>query len=152
MMTFRLLQKKVLKTDWNPAMMNFLLNCVPKTDDPNPLADWLPNQSWFAVQRLAEIDEFKKLPDSMEKELPARFKDWMNEISPENQRLPSDWRKLENQPFYKLCVIRALRPDRMTAALTNFISKILPNGNQFINMDENFSFTEVLKQVLNDAT
>ncbi len=52
-------------------MMNFLLNCLPKTDVPNTLKDWLPNQAWFSIQRLGEIEEFEKLPDSVEKELPG---------------------------------------------------------------------------------
>lgn len=106
--------------------MNFLMTCIPKTERENNLKEWLPNQSWFSVMRLAEIEEFEKLPDSIEKDLPARFKDWFNELNPENVKLPSEWRKLENQPFLKLCVIRALRPDRMTAALMNFINKIFP--------------------------
>ena len=82
--------------------------------------------------RLADIEEFDKLPDSIEKDLPARFKDWFNELNPENVRLPSEWRKLDQQPFYKLCVIRALRPDRMTSALVNFINATFPQGNSFI--------------------
>lgn len=35
----------------------------------------------------------------MEKELPARFKDWFNELTPEEIKLPSDWRKLDQKPF-----------------------------------------------------
>ena len=152
MLAFRMLQKGVIKTDWNQKMMNFLLNAVPKTDLENPLKDWLPNSAWFTLQRLAEIDEFVKLPDAIEKELPARFKDWFNEISPENTRLPSEWRKLDAQPFYKLCVIRALRPDKMTAALTNFIKMVLPKGNDFVNMDQNLTFNQILDSAIKDAT
>lgn len=76
--------------------------------------------------RLSEIEEFEKLPDSIEKDLPSRFQAWFNELSPENVRLPSEWRKLDNQPFLKLCVLRAMRPDRMTNAILNFINKIFP--------------------------
>lgn len=76
-------------------MMNFLMKCIPKQDQENTLGAWLPNQAWYSVMRLAEIDEFEKLPDSIEKELPARFKDWVNELTPETVRLPSEWRKLE---------------------------------------------------------
>ena len=99
MLTFRLLQKGIIKTNWSTNMMNFLLNCIPKTEGENTLKDWLPNQAWYSVLRLAEIEEFEKLPDSIEKELPARFKDWFNELNPENVRLPSEWRKLEQLPF-----------------------------------------------------
>ncbi len=112
----------------------------------------MPNSAWFSVLRLAEIEEFEKLPDSIEKELPARFKDWVNELSPENVRLPSEWRKLESQPFLKLCIIRALRPDRMTNALVNFMNNVFPNGKDFINMDQNNSFKDILQSVIKDST
>ena len=105
-----------------------------KVADSYPL-DWLPNNSWNSIMKLSEIDDFKKFPDSMEKELPARFKDWFNEIIPEDIKLPGDWRKLEDKQFQKLCVIRALRPDRITPALTKFICNNLPYGEEFIKMD-----------------
>jgi dynein heavy chain len=152
MLTFRLMQRSIIKTDWNAQMMNFVLNATPKTDVENPLKDWLPNSAWYALQKLAEIEEFKKLPESIEKELPARFKEWFNELDPENSRLPSDWRKLETQPFLKLCVIRALRPDRMVAALTNYIKNLLPNGKEFILMDQSMNARDILEHSLQDAT
>lgn len=37
--------------------------------------------------------------------------------------------------FKKLLVIRCLRPDRITVALTHFIRKVLPQGDQFVEMD-----------------
>lgn len=152
MLTFRLMQRNIIKTDWNPLMMNFILNATPKTDVENPLKDWLPNSAWYALQKLAEIEEFKKLPESIEKELPARFKEWFNELDPENSRLPSDWRKLETQPFLKLCVIRALRPDRMVSALTNYIKNLLPKGKDFILMDQSLNARDILEKTLDDAT
>lgn len=152
MMTFRLMQKKVIKTDWSEPLMNFLINAVPKVDGPNNLAEWLPSSAWYSVVALGEFEEFRKLPESIEKELPARFRDWFNDLSPENSRLPSDWRKLDSQPFLKLCVIRALRPDRMSNALTNFIKAVLPKGHDFISMDQNFSFNEILDSIINDST
>jgi len=102
--------------------------------------------------RLGEIEEFRKLPESIEKELTVRFKDWFNEITPEDVKLPSDWRKLEGIPFQKLLIIRALRPDRMVPALTTFIKNALPFGEQFVNMDSSASFTEILDSAFEDAT
>jgi dynein heavy chain len=152
MLAFRLMQKQIVKVDWNQQMMQFLLNCVPKADTENPLKEWLPNSAWFSVQRMAEIEEFRKLPESMEKEFPGRFKDWFNELAPENSRLPSDWRKLDAQPFLKLCVIRALRPDRMSVALVQFIKSVLPRGIDFVSMDQNLSFNDILMSAIEDAT
>jgi dynein heavy chain len=57
----------------------------------------------------------------MEKDAPSRFKEWFNELAPEETKLPLDWKKLENTPFQKLLVLRCLRPDRITTALGNWI-------------------------------
>lgn len=151
LLVLRLMVKKVIKVDFEAAEMNFLLTCTPKVSD-NPLKEWLPASAWNAVMRLADLDEFRKLPESMEKELPARFKDWFNEVTPEDVKLPSDWRKLDATPFKKLLVIRALRPDRMQSALTTFISNCLPYGIDFVNMDSSASFKEILQSAYEDAT
>jgi len=151
LLVLRLMVKKVIKVDFDAAEMNYLLTCVPKISD-NPLKEWLPASAWNAVMRLADLDEFRKLPESMEKELPARFKDWFNEVTPEDVKLPSDWRKLDATPFKKLLVIRALRPDRMQMALTTFISNNLPYGHDFVTMDSSSSFKEILQSAYEDAT
>ena len=31
----------------------------------------------------------------MEKDAPSRFKDWYNDLAPENTKLPLDWKKLD---------------------------------------------------------
>jgi len=38
-------------------------------------------------------------------------------------------------PFEKLLVIRALRPDRITIALDNYIRKVMPRGDDFVDCD-----------------
>jgi dynein heavy chain len=43
--------------------------------------------------------------------------------------LPLEWKKLDQTPFKKLCVLRALRPDRITVALSRFIKDVLPKGD-----------------------
>jgi dynein heavy chain len=43
-------------------------------------------------------------------------------------------------PFKKLLVLRCLRPDRITVALTDFIKKVLPEGQAFVEMDQNNTF------------
>jgi dynein heavy chain len=62
----------------------------------------------------------------MEKDAPGRFKDWYNELTPEDVKLPLDWKKLDSMLFKKLLVLRCLRPDRITVAMTNFIRSVLP--------------------------
>jgi dynein heavy chain len=82
----------------------------------------------------------------MEKDAPNRFKDWYNELCPEDQKLPLDWKKLDNMPFQKLLVLRCLRPDRITIALGNFIRNNLPYGPEYIDMDQKCTFADILEQ------
>jgi len=61
------------------------------------------------------------LAQNMEKDAPNRFKDWYNELAPESQKLPLDWKRLDTMYFKKLLVLRCLRPDRITIAMQEFI-------------------------------
>jgi len=134
-LTFRLMQKKIINVEYTDKEMMFLLQCPSKADVPNPLKDWLPDLSWFAMQKLIEIEVFDQFATQVEKEAPTRFKDWYNELAPEDEKLPLEWKKLDNMLFQKLLVIRVLRPDRVTTALDNFVSKTLPVGDTYVDCD-----------------
>jgi dynein heavy chain len=137
------MQKGILENvEYNPIMMNFLLFCPTKYEPATPLVlkSWLPDLAWASVQKLIEIEPFEQFSNHLEKEAPGRFKDWYNELTPETEKLPLDWKKLENMPFEKLLVIRCLRPDRITTALDNFIRKTLPRGDDFVSCDSTSSF------------
>lgn len=54
-------------------------------------------------------------------------------------------------PFKKLLVLRCLRPDRITVALTDFINRVLPEGANFVEMDQTKTFETVLAESINDA-
>ena len=151
-LTFRLMQKQILQIEYTEKEMYFLLNCPPRTDVPNPLKDWLPNLAWYSMQRLIEIEGFELFAQNVEKEAPNRFKDWYNELTPEDEKLPLDWKKLEQMQFQKLLVIRVLRPDRITTALDNFVRRTLPAGDDFVDCDSTSSFFQVLTSSYNDST
>lgn len=59
---------------------------------------------------------------------------------------------LDRIPFQKMLVVRSLRPDRMTNALSSFIRGALPNGNAYADCDSTLSAIEVLDQSLGDST
>jgi dynein heavy chain len=154
-LTFRLMQKSILEgIEYNTQMMQFLLFCTPKFDPPNPphLKSWLPDNAWASCQSLISIELFEQFSNHLEKEAPSRFKDWYNELTPETEKLPLDWKKLESMPFEKLLVIRSLRPDRITTALDNFIRKTLPKGDDFVDCDSTLSFNDVVLSAYNDST
>lgn len=151
-LTFRLMQKKILPVEYTDKEMNFLLNCPIKMDVPNTLKEWLPDLAWFGVQKLIEIEGFEPFAQNIEKEAPNRFKDWYNELQPEDEKLPLDWKKLEQQPFQKLLVIRVIRPDRITTALENFVRRTIPVGDDFVDCDSTSSFAEILTSAYGDST
>jgi len=143
-LTFRLMQKKILAVEYSEKEMFFLLNCPARTDSPNPLKEWLPDLAWYSLQKLIEIEGFELLAQHVEKEAPNRFKDWYNELAPEDEKLPLDWKKLEQAPFQKLLVVRVLRPDRIPTALDNFVRRTLPKGGDYVDCDSTSSFAQVL--------
>lgn len=151
MITFRLMNKRLLNVESTDKEMKYLLNCVPKTGVENPIKDWLKGAAWGNVLRLADINGFEKLPESMGNELASRFKEWYSEQNPEQANLPPSWKFVNQQPFKKLLVLRALRPDRMIPALSNFIKDALPEGEKFVNMDQSLSFAGILKSAFDDA-
>ena len=84
---------------------------------------------------------------------PNRFKEWFNKPRPESTPLPLEWRKLDDQaPFMKLLVVRAMRPDRMTIAVENYVKEALPAGAMYIECDAGKSFMDVLTASLDDST
>ena len=151
--TFRLMQKKILEVEYTAQEFNFLIHCPIKTDVPNPLKkEWLPDLAWYSIQRLIEIEGFATFSQNLEKESPTRFKQWYDELAPENEKLPLDWKKLEQMPFQKLLVLRCMRPDRLTVALDNFIKRTLPQGEKYVDMDSTSSFQDILTSSLLEST
>jgi len=151
LITFRLMQKKVIDVNYEPAELQFLLQAPIKPNQFSPL-DWLPTEAWAKVQSMGALDEFKSFAQNLEKDAPSRFKDWYNELAPEECKLPLDWKRLESMPFKKLLVLRCLRPDRLTIATTNFIRDTLPDGPAFVEMDSKNSFLEILQSSYDDST
>jgi dynein heavy chain len=151
-LTFRLMQKKIVNVEYTEREMFFLLNAPTKTDTPNPLKEWLPDISWYYMQKLIEIEGFENFANDVVGGAPTRFKDWYNELQPEDIKLPLDWKVLDQKIFQKLLVIRVLRPDRQTIALDNFCRKTLPHGDDFVDCDSTSSFFQILTAAYNDST
>merc|ERR1719379_1460942 len=151
-LTFRLLQRGLLKEEYIGSQFQFLLRAPQRLDIENPLIEWLPNTAWNSVQKLVDLDGFGTFSDDMEKNAPNRFKEWFNEIAPEDAKLPLDWKKLDNQPFQKLLVLRCLRPDRMTSALATWIRDALPDGKSYVDCDSGLSFGAILESASEDAS
>jgi len=154
-LTFRLIQLGIIEgQEYDSQKMNYLIFCPQRKDVPLPvsLKKWMPETVWFSVQKIIEIELFEQFANHIEVGAAKRFEDWYNELTPETEKLPLDWKKLENMPFEKLLVVRCLRPDRTTTALDNFIRKVMPHGDEFVDCDSTSNSKQILESAYNDST
>jgi len=149
---FNLMRRGVLGEDnaMDETLFNFLMRSPRKLGEDNPL-EWLPASAWQSCQALSELDDFGSFCTNLVEAAP-RFREWYNHVTPENEKLPLDWAALDRTPFKKMLVIRCLRPDRMTVALSNYLRGVLPNGSAYADCDSTLSSLEILDQSIQDST
>uniref|UniRef100_A0ACB8FVC2 Dynein heavy chain 11, axonemal n=1 Tax=Sphaerodactylus townsendi TaxID=933632 RepID=A0ACB8FVC2_9SAUR len=101
--------------------LNFLLRFTVEHTYKSPV-DFLTTQSWSAIRAIALMDEFRGLDRDIEGSA-KRWKKWVDSECSEKEKLPQEWKSKSS--FKKLIILRALRPDRMTYALRNFVEEKL---------------------------
>ncbi|XP_058258889.1 dynein axonemal heavy chain 11 isoform X1 [Hemibagrus wyckioides] len=84
--------------------------------------DFLSNSAWSAIKTMSFTDEFRGLDRDIEGS-PKRWKKVVESECPEKEKLPQEWKSKSS--LQKLILMRALRPDRMTYALRNFVEEKL---------------------------
>jgi len=149
---FNLMRRGNLGEDnlMDETLFQFLMRSPRKMGEDNPL-DWLPISAWQSCQALCELDDFGSFATNLVEAAP-RFREWYNHVTPETEKLPLDWAALDRTPFKKMLVVRCLRPDRMTVALSNYVRSVLPNGSAYADCDSTLSSLEVLDQSIQDST
>jgi dynein heavy chain len=65
-------------------------------------------------QALSEFDEFKNLDRDMEGSA-KRWKKFVESEAPEKEKFPQEWKNKTG--LQKLCMMRCMRPDRMSYAV-----------------------------------
>ncbi len=154
-MTLNLLRRGVVRLRQqedrcDAETLGFLLKAPRVADGRRNEIEWLPDAQWHTVLALAELPGFERLPADMLESQP-RFREWFGATAPEQERLPLDWRELDKTPFLKLLVVRALRPDRMLAALQSLVRATLPNGHLYADCDAQRNSYQVLLDSFADA-
>lgn len=110
---FILLQILLMNEEVSSAELDFLLRFPIKPHVTSPV-DFLSNQSWGGICSLASKDEFRNLDRDIETSS-KRWKKLVESELPEKEKFPQEWKN--KTALQRLCMIRALRPDRMTYAL-----------------------------------
>uniref|UniRef100_K3X576 AAA+ ATPase domain-containing protein n=1 Tax=Globisporangium ultimum (strain ATCC 200006 / CBS 805.95 / DAOM BR144) TaxID=431595 RepID=K3X576_GLOUD len=140
-----------LNSGYSEETARFLLQ-GPKVVGPENSILWLSDSQWQSLHALTTLEPFERFVADLE-ESEARFKEWYNAMSPEMEKLPLDWRELDKAaPFLKLLVVKCMRPDRLTQAISNFIATTLPNGAQYINCDGQLNSFAILKRAFKEST
>ncbi|TTH38815.1 Dynein beta chain, ciliary [Bagarius yarrelli] len=117
-LTFQLL---LLNKEIDMRELDFLLRFNIDHSYISPV-DFLSNSAWSAIKTMSFTDEFRGLDRDIEGS-PKRWKKVVESECPEKERLPQEWKSKSS--LQKLILMRALRPDRMTYALRNFVEEKL---------------------------
>lgn len=110
----------------DPIELTFLLR-FPFT--PNSLSpmDFISNNGWGGILALTKMDPFNSLDKDMEG-YQKRWRNYTELESPEKEKLPGEWKNRNS--IQRLCIMRALRPDRMTYAVRAFVEEEL--GTKYV--------------------
>lgn len=109
----------------DPTELDFLLRFPITTNLTSPV-DFLSNTSWGGIKSLSLMMEFKNLDRDIEGSA-KRWKKFVDSEYPEKEKFPQEWKN--KSALQKLCMMRALRPDRMTYAIKAFVEEKL--GTKF---------------------
>ncbi|XP_078230912.1 dynein axonemal heavy chain 17 isoform X3 [Callithrix jacchus] len=115
-----------MKKELNPVELDFLLRFPFKSGVVSPV-DFLQHQGWGGIKALSEMDEFKNLDSDIEGSA-NRWKKLVESEAPEKEIFPKEWKN--KTALQKLCMVRCMRPDRMTYAVKNFVEEKM--GSKFV--------------------
>ncbi|XP_032831905.2 dynein axonemal heavy chain 9 isoform X1 [Petromyzon marinus] len=122
-----------------PQELDFLLRFPAQPGVTSPV-DFLSNQSWGGIKALSNMEAFQNLDRDIEGSA-KRWKKFVESEAPEKEKFPQEWKN--KTALQRLCMMRALRPDRMTYAVRDFVEEKL--GNKYVagrSLDFAVSFEE----------
>jgi dynein heavy chain len=150
-LTFSLVRRGIIEqARVRDEHIDFLVRQKKRIGEDNPL-EWLPEVQWQSVCALQAIDEFQKLGGDLVDAEP-RFKAWCDLVVPEDEKLPLDYGGLDKTPLLKLLMVSALRPDRVTKALTAFLRQAHTGGERYTECDGALSAGEVMDASIGDSS
>ncbi|XP_076826869.1 dynein axonemal heavy chain 11 [Brachyhypopomus gauderio] len=109
--------------------LELLLRLPVEVNSGSPVS-FLSAQAWGAIRALSAVEAFQGLDRDVEGSA-KRWRKLVESECPERERLPLDWKK--KSALQKLIILRAMRPDRMSYALRNFVEESL--GSRYVDTD-----------------
>uniref|UniRef100_A0A6Q2WZ44 Dynein axonemal heavy chain 17 n=1 Tax=Esox lucius TaxID=8010 RepID=A0A6Q2WZ44_ESOLU len=129
----------LMNKEINPTELDFLLRYPVQPGVTSPV-DFLSNHSWGGIKSLCSMEEFRNLDRDIEGSA-KRWKKFVDSECPEKEKFPQEWKNKSS--LQRLCMMRAIRPDRMTYAVRDFVEEKL--GSQYVigrSLDLAVSFEE----------
>uniref|UniRef100_A0A8C4MCH5 Dynein axonemal heavy chain 9 n=1 Tax=Equus asinus asinus TaxID=83772 RepID=A0A8C4MCH5_EQUAS len=121
-LTFQVL---LMNQEVGAAELDFLLRSPVQTGVTSPV-EFLSHQAWGGVKALSSMEEFYNL----DRDIEGSAKSWKKFVEseyPEKEKFPQEWKN--KTALQRLCMMRAMRPDRMTYAMRDFVEEKLGNNN-----------------------
>ncbi|XP_059853389.1 dynein axonemal heavy chain 9 [Delphinus delphis] len=122
-LTFQIL---LLNQEVSAAELDFLLRSPVQTDVTSPV-EFLSHQAWGGIKALSSMEEFYNLDRDIEGSAKG-WKKFVESECPEKEKFPQEWKNKTG--LQRLCMMRAMRPDRMTYAMRDFIEEKL--GSKYV--------------------
>lgn len=91
--------------------------------------DWLPMTAWDNITEMDKLSGFQGIVSSFE-QLQREWKAWYMSGKPESETMPADW-SIKTSELQKLCILRALRIDRVLFGAARFITANI--GSEYVD-------------------
>ncbi|GAB0197858.1 dynein heavy chain 9, axonemal [Grus japonensis] len=121
--TFQIL---LMSKEINTVELDFLLRYPAQTRVTSPV-EFLSDHSWGGIKALSSMEEFRNLDRDIEGSA-KRWKKFIESECPEKEKFPQEWKN--KSALQRLCIMRAIRPDRMTYAVRDFVEENL--GSKYV--------------------
>uniref|UniRef100_A0A8C3LJW7 Dynein axonemal heavy chain 9 n=1 Tax=Chrysolophus pictus TaxID=9089 RepID=A0A8C3LJW7_CHRPC len=121
--TFQIL---LMSKEINAVELDFLLRYPAQPRVTSPV-EFLSNHSWGGIKALSSMEEFRNLDRDIEGST-KRWKKFVESECPEKEKFPQEWKN--KSALQRLCIMRAIRPDRMTYAVRDFVEEKL--GSKYV--------------------
>uniref|UniRef100_A0A8C5VFT1 Dynein axonemal heavy chain 12 n=1 Tax=Microcebus murinus TaxID=30608 RepID=A0A8C5VFT1_MICMU len=121
-----LLAKKEI--DYQELMFLLTGGVSLKSAEKNPDPSWLQDKSWEEICRASEFPAFKGLRTHFCEHI-SEWQEIYNSKEPHNAEFPVPMDKRLNE-LQKIIILRCLRPDKITPAITNYVTDKL--GKKFV--------------------